>query len=185
MASRKSLLNASSFEGASTLVGELAADGTASLQPDNLSLNGDTVTPESHSQASVGSSEDSIHGELDGLVPRSANEIASTLLRVDHFQDPKELHDNVDSENLRSRRRKSLAIRLEKTDQAGRYKLIAEDPELRSLLKQGFEMSKDGGIKKKRSRFSDLVFTRRFTAFDRQNVASASSPFHGFFSLFW
>jgi sterol O-acyltransferase len=30
-----------------------------------------------------------------------------------------------------------------------------------------------------------LVFTRQFTAFDRQNAASAESPFHGFFTLFW
>jgi sterol O-acyltransferase len=30
-----------------------------------------------------------------------------------------------------------------------------------------------------------LVFTRQFTAFDRQNADSADSPFHGFFTLFW
>jgi hypothetical protein len=39
--------------------------------------------------------------------------------------------------------------------------------------------------KKRRSKFSDLVFTRQFTTFDRQNVDSADSPFHGFFTLFW
>ena len=39
--------------------------------------------------------------------------------------------------------------------------------------------------KKRRSKFSDLVFTRQFTAFDRQNADSADSPFHGFFTLFW
>ena len=56
---------------------------------------------------------------------------------------------------------------------------------------------------KRRKKFSDLVFTRQFTAFDRfstsralvsgwhpdrydrQNAASADSPFHGFFTLFW
>lgn len=38
---------------------------------------------------------------------------------------------------------------------------------------------------KTRRKFSDLVFTRQFTAFDRNNTASASSPFHGFFTLFW
>jgi sterol O-acyltransferase len=30
-----------------------------------------------------------------------------------------------------------------------------------------------------------LVFTRQFTAFDRNNTDSADSPFHGFFTLFW
>jgi hypothetical protein len=29
-----------------------------------------------------------------------------------------------------------------------------------------------------------MVFTRQFTAFDRQNRESAESPFHGFFILF-
>lgn len=38
---------------------------------------------------------------------------------------------------------------------------------------------------KRRKKFSDLVFTRQFTAFDRQNAESAESPFHGFFTLFW
>ena len=38
---------------------------------------------------------------------------------------------------------------------------------------------------KRRGKFSDLVFTRQFTAFDRQNSESAGSPFHSFFTLFW
>jgi len=36
-----------------------------------------------------------------------------------------------------------------------------------------------------RPKFSDLVFTRKFSAFDRQNHDAANSPFHGFFTLFW
>ena len=39
--------------------------------------------------------------------------------------------------------------------------------------------------KKRRGRFSDFVFTRGFSAFDRQNTDAANSPFHGFFTLFW
>ncbi|CAK7567517.1 MAG: Sterol O-acyltransferase 2 (Sterol-ester synthase 2) [Sporothrix epigloea] len=39
--------------------------------------------------------------------------------------------------------------------------------------------------KKRRGRFSDLVFTRAFSTFDRQNADAANSPFHGFFTLFW
>ena len=38
---------------------------------------------------------------------------------------------------------------------------------------------------KRRGKFSDLVFTRNFSTFDRQNALAASSPFHGFFTLFW
>ena len=38
---------------------------------------------------------------------------------------------------------------------------------------------------KRRGKFSDLVFTQQFSAFDRQNESAANSPFHGFFTLFW
>lgn len=37
----------------------------------------------------------------------------------------------------------------------------------------------------RRGKFSDLVFSRNFSTFDRQNALAASSPFHGFFTLFW
>jgi sterol O-acyltransferase len=186
MATRKGLSNASSFEGATHLVGELAPDGTASLQRENPNSNGTAGRPGLDSQDSGVSSEGvSIHGEFDGLVPESATESETAALPSTHFHNSKDPYDGVELKEPKSRRRKSLTVRLEKTDQAGRYQLTAEDPELRNLLKQGFERSKDGGIKKKRSRFRDLVFTRQFTTFDRQNSESASSPFHGFFSLFW
>lgn len=184
MARPKIPSSAGSIDGASHLIGELAPDGTASLQRDDRSLNGDIDTPAFESPDSGLSSGESIHGELDGLVPGSAVESESAVLRSKHYHNSKERYGESDSTTTRSRRR-SLTVRLEKTGKDGRYQLTAEDPELRALLKKGFERSKDGGIKKKRSRFRDLVFTRQFTAFDRQNAASASSPFHGFFSLFW
>lgn len=31
----------------------------------------------------------------------------------------------------------------------------------------------------------DFVFTKQFSAFDSHNEASANSPFHGFYNLFW
>jgi sterol O-acyltransferase len=182
MDAQKKPADASSFGGTSHLIAELNADGTASLQHDNLSR---TSGSSQNSSASSASSEGSIHGELDGLVPASTPESESAVSPRNHYHSSKEPYGNKNISRLASRRRKSLTVRLEKTDEAGRYHLTAEDPELRELLKQGFERSKDGGIKKKRSRFRDLVFTRQFTAFDRQNSESASSPFHGFFSLFW
>ena len=186
MAARETLSTASSFEGASHLIGELTADGTASLRRDDLSLNGNSGRSGLDSLDSGVSSEESVHGELDGLVPVPAADSESGVLRSNHYNNISKGHyGDTDHTKSKTGRRQSLAIRLEKTDQTGRYQLTAEDPELRNLLKQGFERSKDGGIKKKRSRFRDLVFTRRFTAFDRQNSESASSPFHGFFSLFW
>lgn len=37
----------------------------------------------------------------------------------------------------------------------------------------------------RQGQFSDLVFTQQFSAFDRNNLESAQSPFHGFYNLFW
>jgi sterol O-acyltransferase len=84
-------------------------------------------------------------------------------------------------------RRRSIQVVLEKTGNRGRYILTANDPELRQILQSHLE--REAGAldpsKKQRTRFRDLVFTRRFTTFDRQNPLSAESPFHGFFTLFW
>lgn len=82
-------------------------------------------------------------------------------------------------------RRKSIPIKLEKTGTEGRYLLTADDPEIRAILRRGLQRESEGQDKTQRSRFRDLVFTRQFTAFDRNNPASAASPFHGFFTLFW
>lgn len=185
MATQRTSSSTSLVEGASFLIGELSANGTASLQHDDLSTNGYPESPPLYSQGSGASSQPSIHGELDGLIPESAIAGESDVLRSNRYNSIEVIDSTPSFKNPKSGRRRSLAVRLEKTGQAGRYQLIAEDPELRLLLKEGFERSKDGGIKKKRSRFSDLVFTRQFTAFDRQNSDSSSSPFHGFFSLFW
>jgi len=82
-------------------------------------------------------------------------------------------------------RRKSIPIKLEKTGTKGRYLLSADDPEIREILRRGIQRGSEVQNKKQRSRFSDLVFTRQFTAFDRNNPANVASPFHGFFTLFW
>lgn len=61
-----------------------------------------------------------------------------------------------------------------------------DDGELREIVQRGLMRAKDpAGKGKRRPKFSDLVFTRQFSAFDRQNQLAASSPFHGFFTLFW
>ena len=81
-------------------------------------------------------------------------------------------------------RRKSIPIKLNKLEEKGQYLLTADDAALTEILKIGLEREKTGSAKKGQ-KFRDLVFTRQFTAFDRQNVESADSPFHGFFTLFW
>ncbi|KAE9378053.1 hypothetical protein N431DRAFT_328731 [Stipitochalara longipes BDJ] len=83
-------------------------------------------------------------------------------------------------------RLKSIPVTLNKLKEKGRYILTADDDALREILRIGIERERNpASAKKRRSKFSDLVFTRQFTAFDRQNVDSADSPFHGFFTLFW
>ncbi|KAF2722377.1 acyl-CoA/sterol acyltransferase [Polychaeton citri CBS 116435] len=83
-------------------------------------------------------------------------------------------------------RRRSIQIRLEKTDRKGHYVIVADDPEIREVLRKGIERQEQINTgKKPRIRFRDLVFTRQFTTFDPRNPASSESPFFGFFTLFW
>ncbi|EMC95772.1 hypothetical protein BAUCODRAFT_71776 [Baudoinia panamericana UAMH 10762] len=94
--------------------------------------------------------------------------------------------DTRDFGGKRSKSEGSIQIRLEKTDRKGRYILTADDPEIREILRKGIEREElEAANKKPRIRFRDLVFTRQFTTFDRQNPASSESPFFGFFTLFW
>lgn len=73
---------------------------------------------------------------------------------------------------------------LQETGEDGKYNLKANDPELREILRKGLQREAEAkSSKRTRTRFRDLVFTRQFTAFDRQNTTT--SPFRGFFTLFW
>lgn len=73
---------------------------------------------------------------------------------------------------------------LQETSEVGKYILKADDPELREILRKGLQREAEAkSSKRMRTRFRDLVFTRQFTAFDRQNTVR--SPFRGFFTLFW
>lgn len=55
----------------------------------------------------------------------------------------------------------------------------------KDLLRASREDAKDGKDFKRRRKFSDMAFSRQFSAFDRHNIAAASSPFYGFYTLFW
>ncbi|KAE9988498.1 hypothetical protein EG328_010537 [Venturia inaequalis] len=83
-----------------------------------------------------------------------------------------------------SDRRKSIQVTVEKTGKKGRYVLTADDPEFREILRSQI-ISESDASGKQRKGFRDMVFTRRFTTFDRQNPLSSESPFYGFFTLFW
>ncbi|KAB2575578.1 Membrane bound O-acyl transferase [Lasiodiplodia theobromae] len=79
-------------------------------------------------------------------------------------------------------RRKSVQVNLERTATKGHYVLTAADPEIRRILRHGLEREQRP---QPRVRFRDLVFTRQFSTFDRQNSLSYDSPFRGWFTLFW
>ncbi|KAI9676503.1 MAG: acyl-CoA/sterol acyltransferase [Caeruleum heppii] len=126
-----------------------------------------------------------IPGSKGGGLQSIRRRTGSTLQAGEDGDDPNDDHEDSNGTKLRSRRRKSIPIKLEETGSKGRYLLTADDPEIREILRNGL-LHDEATVsdRRKPSRFSDLVFTRRFTAFDRHNPSS-SSPFHGFFTLFW
>ena len=177
------------------LIGELSHDGIASLRKDDSQGRGEffrpMLTPRNSSDSSSTSSTQDF-GKLK-IDPQSVVEGSkgggvegkASLPTPGGRSEQAKSHPLETTSRPPARRQRSITVKLEKTRQAGKYHLSLEDPELRALLKEGFERSNEGEIKKKRSKFSDLVFTRQFTAFDRQNPTSAASTFHGFFTLFW
>jgi len=85
-------------------------------------------------------------------------------------------------------RRKSIQVTIEQTKGRGkerRFTVRADDPEFRAILQSCIEREAAILSGKSSRQFRDLVFTRQFTTFDRQNPRSAQSPFYGFFVLFW
>ncbi|KAK7429673.1 Sterol O-acyltransferase 2 (Sterol-ester synthase 2) [Neonectria magnoliae] len=60
-----------------------------------------------------------------------------------------------------------------------------EDKSLQQLLQASSQRAREPSPRRRQGKFADLVFTRQFSAFDRQNTSSVNSPFHGFYTLFW
>ncbi|PNY27987.1 O-acyltransferase [Tolypocladium capitatum] len=70
-------------------------------------------------------------------------------------------------------------------DGPGVHIVPENDKGIQDLLQRSSQRIKDPKAAKKPGRFGGLVFTQQFSAFDPHNVASANSPFHGFYVLFW
>lgn len=149
-------------ESSSAIEDEDGSDDTEDY--DNMELDPDTLVANRRSLADINDPGAAAVGGLDGMANgRTSTETTSTASR-----------------------RKSIQVKLERTDRKGRYILTADDPEIKEILRKGVERDQlQNGEKKPRVRFRDLVFTRQFTTFDRQNPASSESPFFGFFTLFW
>ncbi|TIA06703.1 acyl-CoA/sterol acyltransferase [Aureobasidium pullulans] len=206
--SRRPGLKTSDTLDAQELVGSIAKDGTASLEPRHRQTtyiqNADFSN--SSSSTSLTSDEDiedydKIKLDPDTIVDGSSGgplgnpqpvedpdadqdlSLKPSSSGVGHIRRNPDSHDRQLSPDSR---RKSIQIRLEKTDRKGHYILTADDPDIRDILRKGMEREEASQDPSKRARsLRDLVFTRQFTTFDRQNPLSAESPFHGFFTLFW
>lgn len=83
----------------------------------------------------------------------------------------------------KSRRRKSIQVVIEDSGKKSKYSFTTNDPEFLEIMRTSRQREAEKNNGKPRNRPRDLVFTRQFTTFDRQNPSS-QSPFHGFFTLF-
>ncbi|KAH7419877.1 MBOAT family protein [Cadophora sp. MPI-SDFR-AT-0126] len=189
------------------LIGQLGADGIANLQADpNYSTPSRSNPPrslkaafdatESRRDSSGYTTSDSSEEDYDALKHEPSavivgskgggfekEQVEKSGLGINGNRTYEEIKPPVKSRPTPTRL-KSIPVTLNKINEKGRYILTADDEALREILRVGIEREKNPE-KKRRKKFSDLVFTRQFTAFDRQNTASADSPFHGFFTLFW
>lgn len=135
-------------------------------------------TPDSQSSASEKEVEPVLEDKLAREQALQEEGTEQEILHIAHESQPS------DTETHKPRR-KSIQVIIDDSGKHGRYTFTPDDPELREIIKAGIERQAGKLPGKSRSRFRDLVFTRQFTTFDRQNPRAASSPFHGFFTLFW
>jgi len=175
------------------LVGRLGRNSIAELQPNIVS----TSEKDGHVQSNA--TRDGV-GARDFASRSKSDSAAANVDSDDTIEDYDELEIDPDTLIANSRsngeqrrrsdagppsRRRSIQVKLQKTERKGEYTLTADDPEISEILQKGIEREKREAKDKNRTRLRDLVFTRQFTTFDRQNPASAESPFFGFFTLFW
>ncbi|TVY92455.1 Sterol O-acyltransferase [Lachnellula willkommii] len=198
------------FEKVPQLVGHMDEDGTAHLKPDSTFTRPSNSEPPRSLKKALDAAADNRRGGSSDAGSETQSEEDYDALRLDpnavvlggkgggfaaeangkgvDNPDVDKALENIKSSSLSrpaAARLKSIPITLNKLKEKGRYILTADDDALREILRVGIEREKNPSAAKRRSKFSDLVFTRRFTAFDRQNAESADSPFHGFFTLFW
>ncbi|KAH3953798.1 O-acyltransferase [Parastagonospora nodorum] len=96
-----------------------------------------------------------------------------------------ELDDENGISDENGKRRKSIQVVVEDTGKKSKYTVTTDDPDFREVLRSGMRREAERRSEgKSKSKPRELVFTRQFTTFDRQNPMS-QSPFHGFFTLFW
>lgn len=175
------------------LVGRLGRNSIAELQPNLVSSSEkDGRVQSNDTRDGVGAHDFASRSKSDSAAANVDSD--DTIEDYDELEvDPDTLIANSRSNGEQRRRsdagppsrRRSIQVKLQKTDRKGEYTLTADDPEISEILQKGIERERREAKDKNRTRLRDLVFTRQFTTFDRQNPASSESPFFGFFTLFW
>lgn len=175
------------------LVGTLGRNSIAELQPNLVSSSEKDGRVQSNAtRDGVGAHDFASRSKSDSAAANADSD--DTIEDYDELEiDPDTLIANSRSNGEQRRRsdtgppsrRRSIQVKLQKTERKGEYTLTADDPEISEILQKGIERERREAKDNNRTRLRDLVFTRQFTTFDRQNPASAESPFFGFFTLFW
>lgn len=92
-------------------------------------------------------------------------------------------YDDKRGKNTYKKGRKNIQVLIDDSGKKTKHSLTAED--FREIIQSGMQKEVEKLSGKSKARLRDLVFTRQFTTFDRQNPSASQSPFHGFFTLFW
>lgn len=162
------------------LVGRLGRNSIAELQPNLVSSSEkDGRVQSNDTRDGVGAHDFASRSKSDSAAANVDSD--DTIEDYDELEvDPDTLIANSRSNGEQRRRsdagppsrRRSIQVKLQKTDRKGEYTLTADDPEISEILQKGIERERREAKDKNRTRLRDLVFTRQFTTFDRQNPAS-------------
>jgi len=155
---------------------DMGSEGNGSLRSNHAM---EDSRMESHSSPRSNSDEevedyDTLRPEDGTVLPSRDSEGGS-----DEYQESEEIKAAGKQEDL------GIPVTLAQTGTSGTYKLTADDPDIRQILRLGLERKKSSQGNATQRAMRQLVFTRQFTMFDRQNPMGGSSPFHGFYTLFW
>ena len=165
------------------LVGKLGRNSIAELQPNLVSASEkDERVPSNGTRDGVGARDFASRSKSDPATATANTDSDDTIEDYDELEvDPDTLIANSRSNGEQRRRsdagpasrRRSIQIKLQKTDRKGEYTLTADDPEISDILQKGIERERREAKDKNMTRLRDLVFTRQFTTFYRQNPASS------------
>lgn len=112
----------------------------------------------------------------------AGNQSGNTTAIPSETSEDEPFDDKEDSSRLR-KKRKSIQVLIDDSGRETQHSLTAED--FREIMRSGMQKEVEKLSGKSKTRLRDMVLTRQFTTFDRQNPSASQSPFHGFFTLFW